>query len=204
MRASALGVVALMSAACSSSKQAPPPVVELPPACMLADRVLTYYQECRRGTRYRPEILADYQREMRKLWNKLTAESSWKAARMCSFTVDRIRTDMTDENCTFPITDAERAIIADARVQVTPTPRASTPETQQVVDAYAAARDAMCKCADKPCVSALAREIEALPLEKLQSESEAVHKAFDAIGSEAYDCAVQTSIQSPDRWKRVK
>ena len=199
-------VVAVMLAACSSSKQAPPPpvVVELPPACVLADRVLTHYQECRRGTEYRPEILVDYQREMRKLWNTATIESAWKAARECSFTTDRLRTDMADENCTFPMTDAERAIIADARVRVTPAPRASSPETQQLVDAYTVRRDAMCKCADKPCVSALAREIEALPMEKLQRESELVRKAIDAIGSEAYDCAVQAKIRSPDRWQLVK
>jgi len=197
----ALLVVALAGAC---SKQAAKPA-ELPAACVLVDRAITVYQTCRRtrpGT-FSAEALDPYRRDLTRIWHEVATRGAWKAARMCSFEIDDLRADMAGEDCVLPMTDADRAVIAEARVRVTPAPRASNAENQRIVDAYVVEREATCACADKACVDAAAK-VGALPLEKLQIKSPALHDELDAISVETYHCATRTSIISPERWQRVK
>ncbi len=174
----------------------------MPPACELVDRVFARYEDCRRAhpDRWPVEAVAQHRRASRALYQTMPPGH---AARMCSFEIDHLRVDMAQEDCPTSLTPEERAIIADARAQLTPTPRAADPSHQPIVDAIAAARDAQCACADRACVDAAAKRLDALPLEELKTESKALHDATDRILTESYDCATHPKIISPDRWAKV-
>jgi hypothetical protein len=191
-------VLAVVALGCGRSASAPAPERRAPPpVCAIQDRVLAAHVACRTGRLRKNEEL--HRGDVIALRQETLDEGNLRsAARMCAFGYEHEVAELVGEGCAFAPTAAERAMIAQVEADVTRAPRGATPETTALMARIAGIRDRTCGCTAKACVDALDREENALPLESLQHESQAVHDAIDAMHVEMYDCATRPRILRPD------